>query len=328
MKNNLPHNLIRSSTTPPNPNSLSEALKHSRPDAEIEAIMPATNINAKDSKGETPLHKAVAKDDNSLTVRDLLDDGADVNAKNHNGDTPLHKAAAISGNAETVRVLIEFRADVNAKNEIGETPLLKAAAKGRDPKVLDLLLDAGANVNEMDEGGRTALHVVAGSFSNRPHAVFASRPIEENPDRDDFIKRLIEAGGDVSAKDNKRRTPLHEIVEVITDPSIVELLLDKGADVNAKDKNAVTPLHCATQFNTSHAVFALLIKRGAHRSAIDNAGKTPHTVAKPGYHDMLHYAAGGKTQSCTEQAQASRVKPISHSTRTGHDTLNDGRGSL
>ena len=38
MKNNLPHNLIRSSTTPPNPNSLSEALKHSRPDAEIEAM--------------------------------------------------------------------------------------------------------------------------------------------------------------------------------------------------------------------------------------------------------------------------------------------------
>ncbi len=291
MKNNLPHNLIRSSTTPPNPNSLSEALKHSRPDAEIKAIMPATNINAKDLKGETQLHKAVAKDGKSALVLAMLKIGADPNAKNHNGDTPLHKAAAISGNAETVRVLIEFRADVNAKNEIGETPLHKTAAKGRDPKVLDLLLDAGANVNEMDEGGRTALHVVAGSYSNRPHAVFANRPIEENPDRDDFIKRLLDKRADVTAKDNNGRTPLHEIVEMITDPSIVELLLDKGAGVNAKDKNAVTPLHCAAQFNPSPPVVALLIARGADRFAIDNAGKTPHSVAKPGYQDMLHNAA-------------------------------------
>ena len=328
MTNHRPHNLLRSSTTPPNPNSLSKTLQCRRPDAEIKAITTLTNTNAKDSKGETPLHKAVAKDDNSLTVRDLLDDGADVNAKNHKGETPLHKAAAISGNAETVRVLIEFRADVNAKNEIGETPLLKAAAKGRDPKVLDLLLDAGAKVNEMDEWGRTSLHVVAGSNSNRSHARFTTRTIEENPDRDDFIKRLIRAGGDVSAKDNNSRTPLHEFVEVIADPSIVKLLLDKGADVNARDRNAVTPLHCAAQFNPSQAVVEFLIEKGADPFAIDNAGRTPHTVAKPGYHDMLHNAAGGKTQSCTEQAQSSRVKPISHSTRTGHDTLNDGRGSL
>ena len=52
------------------------------------------------------------------------------------------------------------------------------------------------------------------------------------------VKRLLEKGTNIKAKDELGRTPLHWA----TDKNMVELLIANGADVNAKDNKGETPL--------------------------------------------------------------------------------------
>jgi len=63
-----------------------------------------------------------AQDGNIEAVKQAIADGADVNAKNTSGMTPLHRAGWY-GHNEIVELLIAKGADVNAKAENGDTPL-------------------------------------------------------------------------------------------------------------------------------------------------------------------------------------------------------------
>ena len=56
-----------------------------------------------------------------------------------------------------------------------------------------------------------------------------------------FVKRHLDKGSDVNAKDEDGMTPLHYAVEGGYN-EIVELLIAEGADVNANSDNGGTPL--------------------------------------------------------------------------------------
>lgn len=91
------------------------------------------NLWLRNSKGDLPLHEAVASGRREL-VKWLLDGRpSQVNATNHEGRTPLHIAAA-TDNADLCRLLLDRGADVNpiarsSKNE-PLTPLDCAASRG------------------------------------------------------------------------------------------------------------------------------------------------------------------------------------------------------
>jgi ankyrin repeat protein len=51
-------------------------------------------INARDSKGQLPLHLAI-KSQQETSANFLLSLGCDVNALDDNGDTPLHYAVQV-----------------------------------------------------------------------------------------------------------------------------------------------------------------------------------------------------------------------------------------
>ena len=55
--------------------------------------------------------------------------GVDVNARDNRGNTPLHWAVS-DGHDIAAKILIEAGADVNVKSKDGSTPLYGAAAKG------------------------------------------------------------------------------------------------------------------------------------------------------------------------------------------------------
>ena len=55
------------------------------------------------------------------------------------------------------------------------------------------------------------------------------------------VKQYLNAGGDVNAKGEDERTPLHGAV-IGRQKEIVELLIAKGTDVNAKNRVGLTPL--------------------------------------------------------------------------------------
>ena len=72
---------------------------------------------ARDVKGATPLHYAVAHG-RAEVVRALSGAGADFGARDQNGWTPMHFAAS-TGDAENLQTLTEFGADIEARDELG-----------------------------------------------------------------------------------------------------------------------------------------------------------------------------------------------------------------
>jgi ankyrin repeat protein len=97
------------------------------------------NPEARDSKGQTPLHASVKGlephfyDNYIEVIRVLLSHGADVNAQDMDHSTPLHLIAA-RGGLEITRLLLDHGADPNLRNSQGKVPGDIAAEKS--PKSL------------------------------------------------------------------------------------------------------------------------------------------------------------------------------------------------
>ena len=105
--------------------------------------------------------KAVARGNTDL-MGALLDVGVDINVKNDKGETPMHKAA-FSRQPQVVALLLEKGAKVDARDDRGETPFKGLFPFGFDrggQEMAELLLQNGANVNATDGNGYTALNYI------------------------------------------------------------------------------------------------------------------------------------------------------------------------
>lgn len=97
--------------------------------------------------------------DEPARVRALLDRGANVNVRDHKLKTPLHRAAQ-AGFTRISRLLLDRGAELEEADETGGTPLFDAAKHGRT-EALCLLIEHGARVSHADSRGETALFVAA-----------------------------------------------------------------------------------------------------------------------------------------------------------------------
>lgn len=87
------------------------------------------------------------------------------------------------------------------------------------------------------------------------------------------IKKLLELGADVNARNSYMATPLH-IAVVNKDLKSIKSLIKVGADVNAKESDGNTPLIDAALVGSSIAIFKVLIEAGADVNAKSADGKT------------------------------------------------------
>ncbi|WP_264686246.1 MULTISPECIES: ankyrin repeat domain-containing protein [Wolbachia] len=215
------------------------------------------DVNARDNRGNTPLHLAVLADKLQV-VEKLIEGGADVNAKNNHGATPLHWAA-LNQNVNIVEKLIEKGANVNEKNKYDNVPLHYAAGYG-SLSVIEKLIEKGADINAKSSNGDTPLHLA----TKNSHL--------------DVLEKLIKEGANVNERNKYGNIPLHWAASYGR-LSIVEELIEKGADINAKNNNGNTPLHWAVK--SSHLEVAkFLISNHADVNAKNKDGWT-----------SLHFAA-------------------------------------
>jgi ankyrin repeat protein len=113
-----------------------------------------TIVNTRDvTTGQTALHIVTQRRD--LTwMTFLIAKGANVNARDSRGVTPLQLASNL-GFIEGIELLVQNRAQVDDPNDAGETPLISAVHR-RDLAMMRILLKAGADPDRKDNSGRSA----------------------------------------------------------------------------------------------------------------------------------------------------------------------------
>lgn len=119
--------------------------------AQVLVAFPATRVEVRNAKDESPLMLAAIKGELEL-CRQLITRDADVNKP---GWTPLHYAAT-GGRMAVVQLLLDNFAYIDAESPNGSTPLMMAAMYGSTDMVT-LLLGAGADPGLRNAQGLNAL---------------------------------------------------------------------------------------------------------------------------------------------------------------------------
>lgn len=188
--------------------------------------------------GNVPLIRWCARYGDVSAIRALLGHGEALASLGENLDLA---GAAFHGHWRLCEFLLERGADVNhAAPDTGETPLHAALCKTNRPaydRVVAVLLAAGADPNRRTKPG-------AGTGC--------------------FMRDARTAG----------ETPLHRAAAFGSEETI-KRLLDSGATIDAKDMNGDTPLSWASWHTRPDAVLRLLCY-GEHRIHPDRASTFDH----------------------------------------------------
>jgi ankyrin repeat protein len=112
---------------------------------------PATNVELRNAKDESPLMMAALKGQQDLVTK-LIARDADINKP---GWAPLHYAAS-NGHVAIMKQLLDNHAFIDAQSPNGTTPLMMAAMYGSSAAV-QLLLDEGADTQMKNDRGMTAV---------------------------------------------------------------------------------------------------------------------------------------------------------------------------
>jgi ankyrin repeat protein len=126
--------------------------------AEGLVVEKRVNVNARDTNGETPLHRAVERGMPRLTQM-LIQAGANVRVRSAHGETPLH-LAALHADPILVELLLAAGAEARARNDAGESVLYWAALTGNTDTARKLITH-GADPDAADLRGNRPLHGAA-----------------------------------------------------------------------------------------------------------------------------------------------------------------------
>ncbi len=217
--------------------------------------------NARDARGNTPLHHVVARRHAQVEsqVRLLIRHGADPSRAAGDGQTVLGLALQVSrhelatwlrwthwplparalrdadvadaarvGDLEATRKLVQLGLDINGRDAQDCTALLRAAGGGH-AVLVEWLLSQGAAT---DVAARTGATPLSAAVSARQEAI---------------VTRLIAAGARVDQTLPGAITPLM-IAAALGFEAIAQVLLVRGADAAFCDEQGNTALHAAVQF--------------------------------------------------------------------------------
>ena len=221
----------------------------SSPDCQSPEVEVA--INARDSSGQTPMHRVVANDDVDA-IDWLKAKGADINARDSFGQTPIH-IAAFGNFVDAMESLNRQGANINARDSTNDTPMHMAAV-GNSMDAMKWLKEHGADINARNFESCTPMHTAA--VSNSVGA----------------MEWLKEQGADISARDSHSQTPLHFAATGGAMDAMM-WLKTQGVDINARSSTGSTPMFSAMMNNSAEAM-EWLGEQGAEINPLGQ-GKTP-----------------------------------------------------
>nr|XP_042900854.1 BRCA1-associated RING domain protein 1 [Parasteatoda tepidariorum] len=148
------------------------------PDIALPLPSPATNLNKKNPKGETPLHRAVIRGDISK-VKEYINQGASVNTQDNNGWTPLHEASN-HGYFDIAKLLLDHGALVNVPSLKDNITPLHDALLNDQLDIAILLASRGADLHTKASFGYCALDLCKTDETRRSLTEACSPFIEAN----------------------------------------------------------------------------------------------------------------------------------------------------
>ncbi|KAL4925625.1 ankyrin repeat-containing domain protein [Aspergillus undulatus] len=232
---------------------------------------------------EQPLHEAVRPGRDEILAF-ILTKITNVNWKDSSGDTAFLKAAKWGATVETLRILLEHGADVNDANRYGCTALMNAAGSS-SIDVTAFILERTAQPDALDITRQSALdYAVQGSQDDNVELLLKHGMVSM---RENILEFAIHRGNPliVSSLLNYSVSLLHypvrgnvenqdggtPLIKACTEGihAIAEILLDKGGNPNTTYKDGRSLLYLACTVGNIDLV-ELLLKRGA-----DVEGPTP-----------------------------------------------------
>lgn len=277
----------------------------------LEGREDVVDVNARDSKGETPLHWLLWWYNSSYEVAEyLLDKGADVRAENTDSQQPLYGACKTS-NTAIARLLVARGADVDDPETIFGWTALHAAVAEQNLDLVKLLVnEGGAEILVRDQKLRTPI-AQAAELGNDAILEFLlnsqkRRAMETgNPEQASLEGKYVKQGeklkqtiarDDGDGSDNKdflldsdinSQTPLHRAAAKGLE-SCVRLLLEHTRDAkllcSQLNKRGATPLHSAAHRGHANVVKMLIdVVDAADVASLNNDGQTPLACAVEGW---------------------------------------------
>eukprot|EP00607_Mallomonas_marina_P008681 CAMPEP_0182423052 /NCGR_PEP_ID=MMETSP1167-20130531/8951_1 /TAXON_ID=2988 /ORGANISM="Mallomonas Sp, Strain CCMP3275" /LENGTH=428 /DNA_ID=CAMNT_0024601669 /DNA_START=1 /DNA_END=1287 /DNA_ORIENTATION=+ len=258
----------------------------------LRLLHDGVNIDFKDEKGDTALHKAAVSGHVAI-IRLLLQEKANYHLQNNEGLTALESArcvgqdstmallsfplilAADSGDEKEFSVWLGRGAWENHVDEYGETALMKAARKGHKG-IVNQLMKIRVDTTIKNKEGKTALQLATEANQTSVMSLFpTSLSAAAEGGYLSEVARMIEEGVDVdsTAGDWNNWTPLIRASRS-GQAEVVQYLLDKGADVNMMNENKHTALQWAA-WNNHVRVAVILLDRGAIINLANENGWTP-----------------------------------------------------
>ncbi|MGB4192112.1 MAG: ankyrin repeat domain-containing protein [Rickettsiales bacterium] len=182
--------------------------------------------------------------------------------------------------------------------------LLPYIARYGDNSMLDVYLNQQGNENikqYRNKYNESLLHIAAGNGNQEiiPSLIEAGIDVSVKDDLEmtalhwaasygkvEAIAKLIELGADINAKDNQGRAALHLAADNVK-AEIIEKLVSLGADINTKNNSSNTALHVAAASGKVE-VIVKLIELGADINAKSNKGNTAlHVAAASGKVEVI-----------------------------------------
>ncbi|KAL5006741.1 hypothetical protein ScPMuIL_015547 [Solemya velum] len=234
-----------------------------------ELLICRLDINLRDYKLATPLHRAKTRE----IMEVLIKAGADIDAEDCEKNTPLHIKCYGETNKSSELDCIEFLltrgASLIKRNIRGLMPIHCCAMQGRvDVMRLMIRYDQDGAISELlnaEEESKppSLLHLaLANSFMDCSNWLLANGFRFKTGEQDLIMKRL-----------------LTEQIKVSKVKDVVALLLENGANVNKRYEGGNTALHLAASLDGNSEVLDDLLAHGADVDSVNVDGSTPLFIA-------------------------------------------------